>query len=55
MSVQTEDATLLMSRADNGKYDIIIISKEYAKSYGVATAVGTNTTLIKINSEEEMK
>jgi hypothetical protein len=51
MSVQTEDATLLMSRADNGKYDIIIISKEYAKSYGAATAVGTNTTLINIDSE----
>jgi hypothetical protein len=53
MSVQTEDATLLMSRADNGKYDIIIISREYAESYGAVTAEGTNTTHININSEGE--
>jgi hypothetical protein len=53
MSVKAEDATLLMSRADNGKYDIIIISKEYAKSYGVTTAEGENTTLINIISENE--
>jgi hypothetical protein len=51
MSIQTEDATLLMSRADNGKYDIIIISKEYAESYDIATAYGENTRLINIVSE----
>jgi galactitol-specific phosphotransferase system IIB component len=51
MSIQTEDASLLMSRADNGQYDIIIISKEYAESYDVTTVEGENTTLINIISE----
>ncbi len=53
MRIQQEDATLLMSRADNGKYDIIIISKEYANSYDVTTAEGENTALINIVSERE--
>jgi galactitol-specific phosphotransferase system IIB component len=37
MSVQTENATLLVSRADCGKYDIIILSREFAESYDVKT------------------
>jgi hypothetical protein len=53
MRIQQEDATLLMSRADNGKYDIIILSNEYANSYDVTTADGENTTLINIVSERE--
>jgi hypothetical protein len=53
MRIQQEDATLLMSRADNGKYDIIILSKEYANSYDVKTADGENTNLINIVSERE--
>jgi stress-induced morphogen len=53
MRIQQEDATLLMSRADNDKFDIIIISKEFANSYDVATAEGENTALINIVSERE--
>jgi hypothetical protein len=53
MSIQTEDATLLMSRADQGKYDIIILSKEFAKSYDATTAEGEKTALINIISEGE--
>jgi hypothetical protein len=53
MTIRTEDATLLMSRADRGKYDIIIISKEFAKSYDATTAEGKNTALINIISEGE--
>jgi hypothetical protein len=53
MKIRQEDATLLMSRADNGKYDIIILSKEYANSYDATTAEGENTTLINIVSERE--
>jgi hypothetical protein len=55
MSIQTEDATLLMSRADNGKYDIIIASKEYAESYDLDTAYGENAKLINIVSEGNRK
>jgi hypothetical protein len=36
MSIQTEDATLLASRIDVGKYDIVILSKEFADSYEIA-------------------
>jgi hypothetical protein len=53
MSVRTEDASLLMSRADNGLYDIIIISKEYAENYDATTAEGENTTLINVISERQ--
>jgi hypothetical protein len=51
MSIQTEDASLLMSRADRGKYDMIILSKEFAKSYDATTAEGERTELIHIVSE----
>jgi hypothetical protein len=37
MSIQEENATLLMSRADHGKYDMMILSKEFAESYDAAT------------------
>jgi hypothetical protein len=53
MSIQTEDASLLMSRADFGKYDIIIISKEFADAYDAMTAETDNTVLIEINSKGE--
>jgi hypothetical protein len=45
--VQTENATLLMSRADCGKYDIIILSKEFAESYDMTTV--DSTSAIRIN------
>jgi hypothetical protein len=47
MSIQTEDASLLMSRADHGLYDIIILSREYAESYHAVTAEGEHTVLIE--------
>jgi galactitol-specific phosphotransferase system IIB component len=48
MSVQTENATLLMSRADCGKYDIIILSKEFAERYELTTIDGATATMIEI-------
>jgi hypothetical protein len=56
MSIQTEDASLLMSRADFGKFDIIVISKEFADAYDISTIfdAGTdNTVLIEIISKGE--
>jgi hypothetical protein len=53
MRIQTEDASLLLSRADRGKYDIIILSKEFADSYDAATAEGEETARINIISEGE--
>jgi hypothetical protein len=37
-----------MSRADNGKYDVIIISKEFAENYNVETVNGKSTKRIDI-------
>jgi hypothetical protein len=48
MSVQTEDATLLLSRADCGKYDIIILSREFAERYDLTTVDGASATRIDI-------
>jgi galactitol-specific phosphotransferase system IIB component len=48
MSVQTENATLLMSRADCGKYDIIILSKEFAETYDMTTVDGASAMRIDV-------
>jgi hypothetical protein len=48
MSVQTENATLLMSRADCGKYDIIILSKEFAETYDMTTMDSESTVRIDV-------
>jgi hypothetical protein len=48
MSVQTENATLLLSRADCGKYDIIILSSEFAERYDLTTIDGAAVTMIEI-------
>jgi archaellin len=48
MWVQTENATLLMSRADCGKYDIIILSREFAERYDLTTIDNTSATRIEI-------
>jgi galactitol-specific phosphotransferase system IIB component len=48
MSVQTENATLLMSRADCGKYDIIILSKEFAETYDMTTMDSASAVRIDV-------
>jgi hypothetical protein len=62
MTIQTEDATLLASRIDNNKYDIVILSKEFANSYGVgeyfeqdmdSVTMYNNAIVIRIASEGE--
>jgi hypothetical protein len=53
MRIQTEDGSFLMSRADQGKYDIMILSKEFADAYDVSTAEGEMTTVIHLISEED--
>jgi hypothetical protein len=48
MSVQTENATLLMSRADCGKYDIVILSREFAESYDASTIEDGDAVVIHV-------
>ena len=52
MKVRSEDATLLLSRADEGLYDIIIMSEEFAKAFGADTAVNDSCVLIELKDDE---
>ena len=51
MKVTKEDATLLMSRADAGLFDIIILSKEFADGYHAETAFGSNVEVVELKSK----
>jgi hypothetical protein len=48
MSIQEENGALLMSRADHGKYDILILSKEFAESYDITTIDDGNAVMIDV-------
>lgn len=53
MKVTKEDATLLMSRADKGLFDIIIMSSEFAEGYHAETAYEnkSNVQVVEIRSK----
>jgi hypothetical protein len=48
MSIQEENGALLLSRADHGKYDIMILSKEFAESYDITTIDDGNAVRIDV-------
>ena len=48
MKIQTEEATMLFSRADHGKFDVIVLSKEFADQYHVETAFGDGVEVIRL-------
>ncbi len=43
MTVRQEDMTLLLSRADNGKFDTIILSREMAEHYAAEHGIPAGT------------
>ena len=51
MKVKSEDATLLLSRADNGLFDIIVMSKEFADGYHAQTAFKSNVEIVELKSK----
>lgn len=54
MTILQENPTLLASRMDNGKYDIVVMSQEFADSYGVeATATDDTHILYLIGGTEQ--
>ena len=53
MQLETEDSTLLLSRADEGLFDIIIMSKEFADNYHSDTAYTDSVIVIEIEKKEE--
>lgn len=59
MQVKTEDPTLMLSRADHGLYDIMIMSREFAQAYGAETikspALVVNVSLQSEESENMEK
>lgn len=52
MRIQAEDATLLLSRADHGKFDVIVLSKEFAEGYSAETAYRDNVDVILLSAGE---
>ena len=48
MQVKPEDITLLLSRADAGLYDVIILSREFADAYAASTAYTKDAVLIEL-------
>ena len=51
MKIQTEDVTLLFSRADHGKFDVIVLSEEFAETYHAETAYTDNVEVIRVSDE----
>lgn len=49
MRIQKENGTLLLSRADFGKFDVILLSQEYAQATDAATAYGENVEVVHIS------
>ena len=49
MQIRTEDATLLMSRADHGKFDVLIMSKEFSEAYHGETVPKEGLEWISLN------
>lgn len=45
MTIYTENGTLLLSKAEYGKFDVVVLSKEAAKLYGAATLYGREEVL----------
>lgn len=49
MVVKTEDPTLLLSRADAGLFDIIVMSREFAEAYTASTAYSDSVIVIEVS------
>ncbi|MBR1393361.1 MAG: hypothetical protein IJ561_05950 [Ruminococcus sp.] len=52
MKIKTEDGVLMLSKADSGKFDIIIISSELAEAMGAGTVyTGSRVDVIRVKGE----
>ena len=51
MTVKVENALFMLSRADAGSFDVIIMSQEYAKSYDASTVYKDNVTVLTVSEE----
>lgn len=54
MSIKRMNPTLLFSRADNSKFDCIVMSKEYADAYSATTSYSNeNVEVITLTGEQQ--
>lgn len=53
MTIREEDPTLLVSRMDNGKFDIVVMSQEFVDSYDVEATASDDTEVIYLISGED--
>ena len=51
MKIKKEDVTVLLSRADAGLFDMIIMSGEFAQIYHLETAYKNNVEVVEIKGE----
>lgn len=49
MEIKSEDPTLLLSRADEGLFDIIVMSREFAEAYSASTAYSDSVEVIEVS------
>lgn len=52
MQVKRDDATLILSRADRGLFDIIIMSREFGEMYHIETAYKDNVEVVSFKNSE---
>ncbi|MBR6873415.1 MAG: hypothetical protein IKN17_07940 [Ruminococcus sp.] len=48
MTLRTEDAVLMLSKADHGKFDVIVMSAEAAEAYGGESVSSGDVDVIRI-------
>ena len=51
MTVRQEDATLLLSKADHGRFQVLLLSKEAAKQHHAETAVHGDIIALQLGQE----
>ena len=50
MTVKSGEAVLTLSKADNGRFDVLIVSDEAAEKYGISSVYdGKNVEIIRVN------
>ncbi|MBR2088547.1 MAG: hypothetical protein IJ906_15770 [Oscillospiraceae bacterium] len=52
MTIRQEDMTLMLSKADHGRFQVMILSKEPAEQNHAESAVQGNVTALRIGQEE---
>ena len=51
MKVQREDGTLLLSRADHGLFDILVMSREFADAHAALTTIPDSVIIVEVTQE----